>query len=297
MLSKAQVDSLAEASSDKLEAMRRVLREFRSVLVAYSGGVDSAFVLKVAHEELGDRVLAVTAVSPSLADEERKEAVELASRMGVLHECVASNELARPGYVANAIDRCYFCKSELFDLCEKLRASRGFEVVLDGYNADDKVDHRPGHRAALERSVRSPLAEAGLTKAEVRAWSQRLGLPTWDKPQLACLASRIPYGTPVTAERLTQVGAAERALRGFGLKVFRVRHHGEVARLEVSAEELPRFTEPSFREQVNRALRGCGYLFVAVDLEPFRSGRMNEGKVARSGATPEAPSVSLPVLS
>lgn len=268
--------ALCEPSRHKLEAMRSAIRAHGSALVAFSGGVDSTFVLKVAHDVLGDRAVALTALSPSVAPEEAAEARALAATIGARHLELASNELIDPRYAANPTNRCYFCKTELYDLCERKRLELGLAVVLDGFNADDTRDHRPGHQAAREHRVFSPLSEAGLTKAEIRAWSQRFGLPTWDKPQMACLASRIPYGTAVTLERLQQIGAAESALRALGLRSFRVRYHGEVARLEVAAEEYDRFHDPSFRLRVNEALKGCGFAFVALDLEPFRSGRMNE---------------------
>jgi len=189
---------------------------------------------------------------------------------------VDSAEVQNPAYRRNPTDRCYFCKSELYSLCERTRAELGLAAVVDGFNADDTRDHRPGHRAAEEARVHSPLAEAGLTKDEIRALSHAAGLPTWDKPAMPCLASRIPYGTSVTEERLFQVGSAESELRALGLRTFRVRYHGDIARLEVSAEEVARFSDAEFRERVNTALRGRGFKYVALDLEPFRSGRLNE---------------------
>ncbi|MBK7860164.1 MAG: ATP-dependent sacrificial sulfur transferase LarE [Archangiaceae bacterium] len=283
MLTDGQIAVLCEASGHKLEALRASLRTRSSALVAFSGGVDSAFVLKVARDELGERAVALTAISPSVAPDEAEEAKALALQLGARHVLVDSHELDDPRYAKNPTNRCYFCKTELYTLCEKKRAELNLEVVLDGFNADDKKDHRPGHQAAREHAVSSPLAEAGLTKDEIRAWSKRLGLPTWDKPQLACLASRLPYGTQVTVERLTQVGRAEKALRGLGLSVFRVRHHGDVARLEVSAAELPRLDDAAFRKAVDQAVKACGYTFVAVDLEPFRTGRLNDAITAQGG--------------
>jgi uncharacterized protein len=267
---------LRDASADKLAQARALIRAHGSVLVAFSGGVDSTFLLKLAVDELGEKAVALTALSASMAPEEAKEAKALAATIGARLVLVDSKELEDPRYAANPENRCYFCKTELFTLAEAVRAKEDLAVVLDGFNADDKKDHRPGHQAAREKKVASPLAEAGLTKDEIRAWSQRLGLSTWDKPQLACLASRLPYGTQVTVARLKQVGAAEAALRQLGLRVFRVRHHDQVARVEVSAEELPRFSDPAFRAEVNAAVRAQGYTFVAVDLEPFRTGRMND---------------------
>lgn len=283
MLTEVQIVALCQASAPKLESLRESVRALGSAVIAFSGGVDSTFLLKVAHQELAERVVALTALSPSLAPAEAEAASELASRIGVRHLVVPSQELENPSYAANPVNRCYFCKSELFELCESKRRELGLAAVLDGFNADDLGDHRPGHQAGRERGVRSPLAEARLTKGEIRAWSHRLGLPTWDKPQLACLASRIPYGTAVTETRLEQIGLAEADLQALGLRVFRVRYHGQLARIEVASEEYGRFAEPSFRQAVNEALRRRGFSFVAVDLEPFRSGRMNEALLPAPG--------------
>jgi uncharacterized protein len=275
MLSPEELHVLREASASKLDAMRAAIRGVGSALIAFSGGVDSTLVLRIAREELGDRAVALTALSAAVPEQERREAVELAARIGVRHECVASHELENPSYAQNPTNRCYFCKTELYTLCESKRSEWGLAAILDGFNADDFKDHRPGHRAAQEHRVLSPLAAAGLTKDEIRAWSFALDLPTWDKPQMPCLASRLPYGTPVTAERLGQVGGAEADLRQLGLRVFRVRHHGEIARLEVAAEELGRFSAPEFRRVVDEALKERGFTFVALDLAPFESGRLN----------------------
>jgi pyridinium-3,5-biscarboxylic acid mononucleotide sulfurtransferase len=295
MLSPEQIQALCDASRPKLEAMRAAIRGHGTALVAFSGGVDSTFVLKIAVEELGERALAVTALSASVAPEEEQEARELASRLGARHEVVTSNELANPRYAANPTNRCYFCKTELYDLCEARREALGYAVVLDGFNADDFKDHRPGHQAAREHRVQSPLAQAGLTKDEIRAWSHQLGLPTWDKPQMACLASRIPYGTSVTRERLFQIARAESELRGLGFRQFRVRYHHEVARLELAAEEYERFFTGDVRQRVNVALKALGFQFVALDLEPFRSGRMNEAAGLTRPATSQG--FPLPVVS
>ncbi len=265
---------LRQRSRDRFDRMREAVRRTGGAVVAFSAGVDSTLVLAVAREVLGDRAVALTAHSPSVPRAEREEAARLAARLGARHVVVESREGDDPRYQENSPERCYFCKSELYRLCEAERARLGLAVVLDGFNADDRGDHRPGHRAAGERGVSSPLAEAGLGKEEVRAWSEAYGLPTWDKPQMACLASRIPYWTPVTPERLARIEAAEAAVRAYGLRQFRVRDHGDVGRLEVAADEM----EHAFarREQLAEAVRAAGFRVAALDLEPFRSGRMNE---------------------
>jgi uncharacterized protein len=284
------VEALCASSESAVQALRARIRGLGSAVVAFSGGVDSTFVLKIAVDELGDKCVALTALSPSVAPDEAEEARVLATQLGATHQLVESHELEDPRYAANPSNRCYFCKTELYTITEKACAKLGFAAVLDGFNADDKKDYRPGHKAANEHFVLSPLAEAGLTKDQIRAWSKKLGLPTWDKPQLACLASRLPYGTQVTVERLNKVGGAEKAVRALGLKNFRVRFHGEVARLEVSAEEMPRLLEEGFRHQLDAAIKAQGFTFVAVDLEPFRSGRLNDA------LRKEGPGLSLPVL-
>jgi uncharacterized protein len=276
MLSPDQIAALSLSSASKMDAMRALVRSCGSALVAFSGGVDSTLVLKVAGEVLGDSAVALTALSASVPQDEEREAREVASSFGIRHVVVASDELANPGYAKNASNRCYFCKTELYDLCEQKRVELGLAAVLDGFNADDFRDHRPGHAAAHEHRILSPLATVGLRKDEIRAWSCKLGLSTWDKPQMACLASRIPYGTPVTAERLLQIGAAESDLRRLGLRSFRVRYHGSVARIEVAEDEYGKFASPEFRSRANEILKSRGFAFIALDLEPFRSGRMNE---------------------
>jgi uncharacterized protein len=265
---------IRDRSRDRFDRMKEAVRRTGGALVAFSGGVDSTLVLAVAREVLGDRAVALTAHSPSVPQAEREEARALAARIGARHLEVESREGEDPRYRENTTERCYFCKSELYRICDDAVARLGIGTVLDGFNADDRGDHRPGHRAAGEHRVLSPLAEAGLTKDEVRAWSEAYGLPTWDKPQMACLASRIPYGTPVTPERLARIEAAEAGVRAVGLRQFRVRDHGVVGRVEVSADEM----ELAFarREQVALAVRSAGFALAALDLEPFRSGRMNE---------------------
>ena len=272
-MSSVDADRVRRNSEPKMVRLRESIASCKSALVAFSAGVDSTLVLAVAREVLGDRAMALTAHSPAVPAAEREEARALAARMGVRHLEVASREQDDPRYVANGLDRCYYCKSELYRLCEELARREGLAVILDGFNADDLADHRPGQRAARERRVRSPLAEAGLSKLEVRAWSAALGLPTADKPQMACLASRIPYGTPVTPERLRQIERAEAALRALGLREIRVRHHGDIGRIEVSEGELQEAF--SRREGLAAAVKGAGFKLAVLDLEPFRSGRMN----------------------
>src|SRR5713226_2742490 len=288
MLSPEEIESLSVRSAPKLQAMRERVARCESALVAFSGGVDSTLVLRIAADVLGSKAVALTAVSPSLSSSEKGDAEQLASSFGVRHEVIESNELLNPGYAQNAPNRCYFCKTELYDLCEASRQQLGLAVILDGFNADDFQDHRPGHSAAREHRVISPLAEAGLTKSEIPAWSFKLGLPTWDKPQMACLASRIPYGVSVTEDRLEQIGGAESDLRQLGFRNFRVRYHGDIARLEVGEEEYRRFESPELRRQTAQALKARGFTFVALDLEPFRSGRMNEaaGRAPQPSAPP-----------
>jgi uncharacterized protein len=270
----APLEALRQASGAKLARMKEDIASAGSALVAFSGGVDSTFVLAVAAEVLGTRAVALTAHSPAVPRAERDEARRLAGRLGVRHLERESREQDDPGYVENSQDRCYHCKSELYRLCGEAARAEGIAAILDGFNADDRRDFRPGHRAALERAVRSPLAEAGLTKDEVRAWSEAYRLPTWDKPQMACLASRIPYGTPVTPERLAQVERAEEGVRALGFRDLRVRHHGDLGRVEIGEAELERAF--ARRAEIARAVKSAGFKLAALDLEPFRSGRMNE---------------------
>ena len=261
------------AATAGLAALEAVIRRWPSAVVAYSGGVDSALVAVAAHRALGDRMVAVTAHSPSIPPREREEAAAFAAEAGFPHRVVETAEMANPSYTSNPANRCYFCKDELFTKLAEVVAHDGFAVVLDGFNADDARDYRPGQQAAREHATASPLAEAGLGKEAVRAIAKHLGLRVWAKPAAPCLSSRIPYGTPVTPEALDRIDRAEQVLRGLGFTGGRVRHHGDLARVEVPPAEL----EYAFaqRAAIAAGLKAAGSLFVALDLEGYRMGSLN----------------------
>jgi len=267
-----------EASLEaKTQFLQRTLGDLDSAVVAYSGGVDSTFLAKMTYDALGSQALAVTAVSPSLAQAERDDAARFAEQIGIRHEFIETSELDNPAYRANDSSRCFHCKAELFDRLREFVAERDVQHMLYGPVVDDLGDFRPGMAASRERGARAPLVEAGLRKAEVRQLSRRLGLPSWDKPAVACLSSRVAYGSEVTVEKLGQIEAGETLLRAEGFRELRVRHHGTIARIEVPESELGRFTQDSERRQrILDGLKSLGFTYVTLDLQGFRSGAMDE---------------------
>jgi uncharacterized protein len=268
---------LTESLQDKLNTLRRMISDMQSVLVAFSGGIDSTVVLKIAHEQLGERALAVTAVSPTFPKIELDGARHVASEIGAQHELVHTDQLEVPAFVQNDATRCFHCKTDLYQLLNGLREPRASLWIVDGTNLDDLGDDRPGIKAAREWGVRSPLVEASLSKSDVRALAQALGLSNWDKPAAACLSSRIPRGTPITIDSLRRVEQAEDILQAEGFRHVRVREHGEIARIEVGAEEFARLNQPDLRAHISSRLRKIGFRFVCVDLEGYRPGGISLG--------------------
>jgi uncharacterized protein len=251
------------------------LSKLPSLIVALSGGADSAYLAWAAHKALGDRAFSVTAISPSYSTYDRDQLEQILRQFSIRHEFVETHEMKNPSYRANAGDRCYFCKDELFSVLDQLAAARNISAIAYGVNADDTLDFRPGHRAAAEHHVLAPLLDVRLRKSEIRELSRRAGLPTWNRPASACLASRVPYGTEVTPERLSQIDRAEAALRDLGFRQFRVRLHDKLARVEIAREELPRALTPEMAAAINARLKSIGFLYVSLDLEGYRQGSLN----------------------
>ncbi len=262
--------------AEKLERLKALFTEMEQALIAYSGGVDSTLVAKIAYDTLGDRALAVTALSPALLPEDLEDAEIQAATIGIPHKIVNTHEIENPNYTSNPVNRCYFCKSELHDTLKPLARELGYPYVVDGVNADDLRDYRPGIQAARERGARSPLSEVGVTKAEVRQLSQQLGLPWWDKPAQPCLSSRFPYGEEITIVKLQRVGRAEIYLRKLGLKNLRVRSIDDTARIELPPEQIKDFVLTTDLLAVVSAFQEIGFTYVTLDLEGFRSGKLNQ---------------------
>jgi pyridinium-3,5-biscarboxylic acid mononucleotide sulfurtransferase len=264
-------------AEEKEQLLLSRLSEIPSILVALSGGADSAYLAWAAHHSLGQRALSLTALSPSFPEYDREQVRQFVNSLKLRHEFIETHELENPSYRANGVDRCYYCKDELFSVLDGIARNRGFAAVAYGVNADDTLDFRPGHRAATQHRVLAPLLDASLHKAEIRALSRRAALPTWDRPASACLASRLPYGTQVTPDRLALVERGEAALRELGFRQFRVRLHDQLARVEVAQDEMPRALSTEVAAAIAARLKAAGFAFVALDLEGYRQGSLNEG--------------------
>ncbi len=271
-----KIEEIARSTLSKFEELKKCLHEMRKVLVAFSGGVDSSFLLKVAADVLGENVLAVIASSETYPSKERDEAIKLAGKLNVRHTVIQTKELENPDFSSNPPERCYYCKSELFSKLKDIAESESIPYVLDGSNYEDTSDFRPGTKAAEELGIRSPLKEVGLIKDEIRQLSKSIDLPTWNKPSLACLSSRFPYFTEIEPESLKQVAQAEEYLKGLGFNQVRVRHHGQIARVEIYPQEFSKIMDENIREKITKNFKKFGFIYTALDLAGFRSGSMNE---------------------
>ncbi len=270
------------SAAEKESLLAKQLAQLPSLIVALSGGADSAYLAWAAHRALGQNALSVTALSPSYSAHDRTVVEEFVRQLGVRHEFIETHEMENPKYRANAADRCYFCKDELFNVLDGIAQARGFAAVAYGVNADDTLDFRPGHRSASEHRVIAPLLDAGMHKADIRYLSRLAGLPTWDRPASACLASRLPYGTEVTPERLALIERGESALRDLGFRQFRVRLHDKLARVEIAPDEMPRALSPEMAASISARLKTAGFAYVALDLEGYRQGSLNEALAHKS---------------
>jgi uncharacterized protein len=283
-------ESTCASTEEKEALLLSRLANLSSVIVALSGGADSAYLAWAAHQALGERALSVTALSPSFSAYDRAMVEEFVGKLDVRHEFIETHEMENPSYRANEPDRCFFCKDELFSKLDELAVARGCAAIVYGVNADDTLDFRPGHRAAANHQVLAPLLDAGLRKAEIRILSQRAGLPTWDRPASACLASRLPYGTEVTPERLALVERGEAAMRELGFRQFRVRLHDQLARVEIAPDEMPRALSVQMSATIAERLKAAGFSYVALDLEGYRQGSLNETLLPRKEPSAKAAS-------